>query len=445
MIREEALPSIDERHSDVADREVSGDKLSPARRNVTLAILAVVSALNLIDRQIFSIFMPQIGEDLGIDHQQLGFVAGLSFSVFYVLAAFPIARLADRGDRPLIIAGCVAVWSLATAACAFANSMLQLILIRIGLAAGEGGAGPAGQSLVLDVFPKERRTFVLGSLSAASAVGLGAGGAIGGWLSQWLDWRESLIAVGLPGLLVAAAVWFWAGEPRRVAGGALQPPVRIPLREVLATIFRSPPMRWIALTILLVACAGFPFIIWSGSFYQIVHGMSPKEAGAALFLPIAGGLVIGNLFSGWLGDRIAMGKAKGYTRLAAVGLVAAFPLGLATAQTADITVSLVFFFLFQVAITTQLPPMTALAFAQVRPTERAMMGAFLTLLTTLCGLGVGTWLVGALSTFFGERYGDLSLRYALTAVCFTIPLAAVCALMAGRSAGAAEEADRTAA
>jgi MFS family permease len=162
------------------------------------------------------------------------------------------------------------------------------------------------------------------------------------------------------------------------------------------------------------------------------------EAGAALFLPLAGGLMIGQLLSGWVGDHIAKGRPKGYGRIAAAGLIIAFPLGLAAAQTASATVSLILFFFFQAAISAQQPAMYALAFSRVRPTERAMMGAFITLLTTLCGLGVGTWLVGALSTAFGERYGDLSLRYALTAVCFFLPLSAACALMAGRAASAAE-------
>ncbi|MDP3676316.1 MAG: MFS transporter [Novosphingobium sp.] len=422
----------------VSGREVRTE-LSSARRNATLGILAVVGALNLIDRQIFSIFMPQIGEDLNINHQQLGLVAGLSFSVFYVLAAFPIARLADRGDRPLIISICVAVWSLSTAACAFAGSMVQLILLRIGLAAGEGGAGPAAQSLALDIFPVERRAFVLGVLVAAGSLGLGAGGAIGGWLSQWLDWRESLIAVGLPGLLVAAAAWLWAGEPRRIGARTLQAPPAIPLGEVVRTILYSPTMVWFALTTLLVTLVGFPFVIWVGSFYQIVHGMTPMEAGAALFLPLAGGLMTGQLLSGWLGDHIAKGRPKGYGRIAAVGLIIAFPLGLAAAQAASAPVSLIFFFCFQVAISMQQPVLYALAFSKVRPTERAMLGAFINLVTTLCGLGAGTWLVGALSTGFAERYGDLSLRYALTAVCFTLPLAAACALMAGRAASAADD------
>jgi len=55
---------------------------------------------------------------------------------------------------------------------------------------GRAAGGDSGE-----VFLKERRTLVLSVVLAASAVGIGGGGAIGGWLSEWLDWRGSLIAV----------------------------------------------------------------------------------------------------------------------------------------------------------------------------------------------------------------------------------------------------------
>lgn len=403
------------------------------RRNLTLGLILVVAALNYIDRQIFSIFLPQIGEDLGIDHQELGLIAGASFSVFYVLGAFPIARLADRGDRPRIIALCVAVWSLATAACAFAGSGLQLALIRIGLAAGEGGAGPTSQSLVLNLYPQERRTMVLAALLAASAVGVGAGGWIGGQLSEFLDWRGSLIAVGLPGLLVGAAVWLLAAEPRRSLGG-ITPPPQIPLRDVFRVIAASPSLRWTALAIVCVSTAGFPFVIWAGAFYQTVHGMSVKEAGTALFLPMTGGLVLGNLLAGWAGDRLGQGRPRFLAGLAAAGLVLAFPFGLGVAQLPAAGWSLFSYFVFKTLITLHLAPLQALSFAQVPPGMRAMLGATIGMIISLCGIGVGTWLVGALSSFFAGWYGDMSLRYALSWICGSILLGAFAAYMAGRAA-----------
>jgi len=275
---------------------------------------------------------------------------------------------------------------------------------------------------------------VLGALLAANAVGLGAGGWIGGQLSQFLDWRGSLIAVGLPGLLVAAAVWLLAAEPRRKARGVISPPPQVPLRDVIGLIVATPSLRWTALAIVCVSTAGFPFIIWAGAFYQTVHGMSVKEAGSALFLPLTGGLVLGNLLAGWLGDRFGKGRPRRLGAFAAAGLVLAFPFGIAVAQLPGAAWSLTSFFLFKVLITLHLAPLQALSFAHVPPGMRAMLGASIAMVISLCGVGVGTWLVGGLSSFFAEQYGDMSLRYALTWVSGSILLGAVAAFMAGRTA-----------
>lgn len=401
---------------------------------LTLALLMSVAILSYVDRQIFGILMEPIRIDLGLDRKEIGLIAGLSFSVFYLLGAFPIARLADRGDRPLIVALCVGVWSLATAACGLAQNVWQLVLARVGLAAGEGGAGPASQSLVLHLFPPQRRTLVLGSLMAASAVGIGGGGWIGGVLSQHYTWRESMIIVGLPGLVVALLVWVLAAEPRRREKGTIAPPPQLPIREVLRYMARNPSLRWIAATIILVSSCGFPFLIWSGSFYQTVHGMSVRESGDGLFWPITGGLVIGNLLAGWITDRFGKGNPRFAGAIAAFGPLAGYPFGIAMALVSDPTLSLACFFVFHILITLHLPPMFALAFAQVPVAMRAMLGATVNAIITLCGIGIGTFLVGALSDWFGAHYGAVGLRYAMVTMASTLVLAAFTAWRAGATA-----------
>jgi MFS family permease len=86
----------------------------------------------------------------------------LSFAAFYAIAAFPIARYADRGDRRIVIALSVIVWSLATAMCGLANNFWQMVLARVGLAAGEAGAGSAANSLLVEIFPSERAAIMAG-------------------------------------------------------------------------------------------------------------------------------------------------------------------------------------------------------------------------------------------------------------------------------------------
>ena len=72
---------------------------TPARANVVLAILVLVYAVNFIDRQILTVLLQPIKEELGVSDSALGLLAGFTFAVFYTFAGIPIARLSDRGSR----------------------------------------------------------------------------------------------------------------------------------------------------------------------------------------------------------------------------------------------------------------------------------------------------------------------------------------------------------
>ncbi|HVH19072.1 MAG TPA: MFS transporter, partial [Myxococcota bacterium] len=122
-----------------------------------LAILVVVYAVNFIDRNILSILLQPIKEELGASDFEMGLLTGFAFAVFYTFAGIPIARLADRGSRRAIMAVGIAFWSLLTALSGAARSFGMLALARIGVGVGEASATPAAHSLISDYFPPERR------------------------------------------------------------------------------------------------------------------------------------------------------------------------------------------------------------------------------------------------------------------------------------------------
>ena len=82
-----------------------------------LGVLFLVYVFNFIDRQILSILIDPIKEELGASDTQMGFLTGIAFAVFYTGFGIPIARWADRGVRRSIIAIGLTVWSVMTALC----------------------------------------------------------------------------------------------------------------------------------------------------------------------------------------------------------------------------------------------------------------------------------------------------------------------------------------
>ncbi|MDP3675154.1 MAG: MFS transporter [Novosphingobium sp.] len=407
------------------------------RNYVTLALLLAVAALSFIDRQIFTLFQDDIKAELELSDSQLGLLTGLSFALFYAVAAFPVARYADRGDRRKVIAVSVIVWSMATALCGVAHSFWTMILARVFLASGEAGAGPAANSLLVEVFPPHRRVLVISTVLAASAVGLSGGLALGGWLSQWYGWREVFLIVGLPGIVLGLLVLLFVQEPRRddtAAVTAARGAEAIPVREVLRTMLGNPSLRWVMLLLSMVPITGFALILWGPSFFQRVHGMSKEATGLWLGGAMLAGLVVGNILAGLLGDKYGTANPRFNGWFAGIGLLIAFPFALLFAWTESANLALLAFVVVKFMMTLHLGPIIALSFAQVPVRMRATMSATINMFIGLAGTGVGGTLAGVLSQAYTPTWGELSLRPALATISVCLLVGGLAAIMAGRTA-----------
>ena len=102
----------------------------------------MVYTFNFIDRQILSILLEPIKQDLGLSDTALGMLTGFAFALFYATLGIPIARLADRGNRRNIIAGALTIWSVMTALSGLAQNFWHLLIARIGVGVGEAGCSP---------------------------------------------------------------------------------------------------------------------------------------------------------------------------------------------------------------------------------------------------------------------------------------------------------------
>src|ERR1700748_1040515 len=78
-------------------------RYSPARRWVFLAILFLVSTSSYIDRNIVSILIEPIKAQFGASATMMGLLSGFAFAAIYGGCAIPVAWLADRADRRLIL------------------------------------------------------------------------------------------------------------------------------------------------------------------------------------------------------------------------------------------------------------------------------------------------------------------------------------------------------
>lgn len=249
-----------------------------------LGVLVIVYVLNFVDRQIITILAPHIKRDLGLDDADIGFLYGTAFAVFYALFGIPLGRLADSWSRVRLLAIGLALWSAMTAVSGFARNGVSLGLARMGVGIGEATASPSAYSLISDLFPKAKRGTALAIYSSGLYVGGGVslmigGGVVEAWNEHYpgggplglVGWQAAFMAVGIPGLLLAA----WVATIREPVRGAIDnmptPPVERPLRGFLTELFAVIPPFTLAsaaqrggraLAVNLLAAGGFALMAW---------------------------------------------------------------------------------------------------------------------------------------------------------------------------------------
>jgi MFS family permease len=194
-----------------------------------VVLLTLIYTVSFIDRQILALMIGPIRRDFGISDTQVSLLIGLAFALFYTFLGIPIARLADRHSRRLIIAVGVLVWCLTTAACGVSHNYGQLFLARVGVGVGEAALGPSALSMISDYFPQERRgraiSFYTMGISLGSALAMIVGGKLVAnalqappvtmpVFGQLYGWQPIFFMVGLPGI-VLALIMLTVAEPAR--------------------------------------------------------------------------------------------------------------------------------------------------------------------------------------------------------------------------------------
>ena len=179
-------------------------------------MLTLCYVVNVVDRsQVLAASVQAIKKEFGASDFQMGLLSGLPFAIFYSLMGIPIAAWADRSNRRNVLVMAVGTWSAMTALFGTAVNFTMLFLARIGTAIGEAGGSPPSHSLISDYFPKARRGTAFAIYALAVPVGTSLGAAIGGWGNQNLGWRNTFIAIGLPGIVLAVIVFLTVKEPPR--------------------------------------------------------------------------------------------------------------------------------------------------------------------------------------------------------------------------------------
>lgn len=194
---------------------------SSRRRRAALAVTSLGAFVAFLDVTIVNIAFPDIRRSFpDADVASLSWVLN-AYNVVFAAFLVPAGRLADRlGRRRLYVAG-LAVFTLASLACALAPSPAALVAARVVQALGAAILVPTSLALLLPEFAAHRRAAAVTLWSATAAVASGIGPSLGGALIELADWRLVFL-VNVPlGLVAIPAARLVLAERREAAGSPM--------------------------------------------------------------------------------------------------------------------------------------------------------------------------------------------------------------------------------
>lgn len=228
----------------------------------------VAMFLAAADQTILASALPTIASSLN------GF-ADISWVVVSYLLAATIAaplygHLGDRFGRRRMLLGALAIFSVASLGCAFAPTLLTLIVARAVQGLGGGGLMTLAQALIGEhVSPRERGRFS-GYFATVFALASTSGPVLGAYLTEHVSWR-SIFWINIPLGLIAAVLARRIPDTAPLREGRFQPDITGAMLFVLATLsllfalssggHRFAWASWQILTLAAVAAVGFALLL----------------------------------------------------------------------------------------------------------------------------------------------------------------------------------------
>ena len=335
----------------------------PSRRRIgILALLAVGTMINYLDRTVLGIAAPQLTAELGIDAAMMGIVFS-AFAWTYALAQIPGGIFLDRFGNKVTYFLALTLWSLFTMFHGLAVGLKTLLLCRFGLGVSEAPCFPVNSRVVSAWFPQQERAKATAVYTVGEYLGLACFAPLLFWIMGSFGWRALFISVGAAGVMFALVWWRCYREPHEdkhlnqlerehiVNGGGMSTGAEQhtafswPLiRQLLAKrqILGASIGQFAGNTVLVF------FLTWFPTYLATERHMPWIKVGffaIMLFLAAAGGV----MFGGWVSDKLlkATGSANLGRKLPIIaGLLMASTIISANWLTSDLAVILVMSFAF---------------------------------------------------------------------------------------------------
>lgn len=413
-----ASVDVGELSASLAGEEMQLGAVLKAGGALMLTTLFLVNLLDEFDRAAFAVLGADIQKSLSLSDTQLGLVAAIGGLVAFV-GAIPLGYLADRGKRTRLLFVCMSMWAVFATLTSAVQSVLHLVLARIGTGLGKASDGPVQRSMLSDTYPLGGRTRVFAVHYLASPIGAALGPLIAGVTAALVGgeygWRWAFVVIALP----AVGVLFLVArlkEPARgqneqmaVLGAATEADdTELPIKvgAAFAALKKIKTYYWFMAGLGVLGFAIVSAPIYINLILEDRFGLGP--AGRGGLAAISGvGSIGGLLIGGRTGERFMRESPERAARLAGLGLATlgiTMPLSVFMPNIALYSVVAAFgSFSVSLAIIPAMSMVAAVTPYRLRSMGFALSGVYLSLIG---GVG-GAVLVGGLSDAYGQQVAIL--------------------------------------
>ena len=160
----------------------------PLRLGWVMALTSTAYFMVVLDSSVLITALPRMQRDLGVGLSSLQWTFN-AYGIAFAAGIITAAALGDRfGRRRLFIAG-LALFTVASAACALAPNAAELIAARTVQGLAGAVVLPLSLTILTTAFAAERRGMIVGVYGGLAGLAVALGPIVGGIVTEGIDWH----------------------------------------------------------------------------------------------------------------------------------------------------------------------------------------------------------------------------------------------------------------
>ncbi|MGH8111168.1 MAG: DHA2 family efflux MFS transporter permease subunit [Rhodanobacteraceae bacterium] len=188
----------------------------PASMSLATIGLSLGTFMQVLDMSIANVSLPTIAGNLAVSQDESTWVI-TSFTVCQAITLPMTGFLSRRFGEVKVFVGAAFLFSIFSMCCGFSTSLAMLVMFRAMQGAACGPMYPITQSLMVEIYPHEKRGLALAIISMITVVAPVVGPVLGGYITDSYSWRW-IFFINVPlGFFASAVVWMQLhGRPEQL-------------------------------------------------------------------------------------------------------------------------------------------------------------------------------------------------------------------------------------